>query len=128
MVSSAPSLSFNPASIDYGTINVGSSCAMRSYHVRNKSGSYADAKNMSVSFLGSYNASEAKTESWVYYSTATEGTYVTSINGGKECQVPSVAESYPNSINVRTKVKVPSGASTSGTVRFKAHHRYQYTG
>ena len=128
MVSSAPSLSFNPATLDYGTINVGSSCAMKSYHVRNKEGSYAAAKNVSISYLGSYNASEPKTESWVYYSTALEGTYVTSIPGGKECRAPSVVQGYGSSINVRTKVKVPSDAATSGTVKFKAHHRYYYTG
>ena len=126
MVASAPSLSFNPPSLDYGTINVGSSCAMMSYHIRNKAGSYATAKNMSISFLGSYNSSEAKQESWVYYSTAWDATYVTSIPGGKECACPSVVQG--RSVVVHTKVKIPADASTSGTVRFKAHHRYQYTG
>jgi len=128
MVASAPSLSFNPPSIDYGTIDVGESSAMYSYHIRNKAGSYATAKNMSISFLGSYNSSEAKQESWVYYSTAKDATFVTSIPGGKECACPSVVQSYPNSVVVRTKVKIPADATTSGTVRFKAHHRYQYTG
>lgn len=127
MVSSAPSISFNPSSISFGVVDVGSSTAMKSYHVRNKDGSYATAKNCSISFLGSANASEAKDESWVYESTSEEGTYVQSV-GGKECAAPSVPASYPKSINVRTKVVVPAGAATSGTVLFKHHFRYQYTG
>jgi len=130
MVKSAPSLTFNPTSIAFGTIDVGTSCAYKSYHVRNKmgGGSYADAVNMSISFLGSANSSEIKTESWVEVSTAKEDTRITSIPGTKECKAPSVTTSAANSINVRAKIIVPSGASTSGTVRFKLHHRYQYTG
>lgn len=128
MVKSAPSLSFNPSSIAFGTIDVGTSCAYKSYHVRNKSQSYATAVNVSISFLGSANASEMKTESWVQISTSKESTRITSIPGGKEAQAPSIVQGYTNSINVRAKVVVPSGASTSGTVRWKLHHRYQYTG
>lgn len=128
MVKSAPSLTFNPASIAFGTIDVGTSCAFKSYHVRNKAGSYADAVNVSISFLGSANSSEIKTESWVDISTATEETRITSIPGGKLCQLPSVTTSYANSVLVQTKIIVPSGAATSGTVRFKLHHNYQYTG
>lgn len=128
MVLSAPSLSFNPSVTSYGVINVGSSCAMKTYHVRNKSQSYATAKNVSISFVGSNNSSEPKDESWVYVSTSLEGTQITSIPGGKECQCPSIPQGYGSSVVVRTKVIVPSGATTSGQVDFKLHHRYQYTG
>jgi hypothetical protein len=127
MVSSAPSISFNPSSISFGVVDVGTSTAKKTYHVRNKSGSYATAKNCSISFLGSTNASEAKTGSWVYESTATEAAYVKSV-GGAECAAPSVLASYGKSIRVATKVKVPASPTTSGTVLFKHHFRYQYTG
>ena len=127
MVSSAPSISFNPSSISFGVVDVGASTAKSTYHIRNKSGSYATAKNCSISFLGSSNASEAKDESWVWESTDKEAAYVGSI-GGPEVQANSVPESYPNSEVVTTKVKVASDATTSGTVLFKHHFRYQYTG
>jgi len=127
MVSSAPSISFNPASISFGVVDVGTSTAKKTYHVRNKSGSYATAKNCSISFLGSSNASEAKNESWLWESTTKEAAYVKSV-GGPEAQAPSVPESYNKSIRVATKVKVPSDATTSGTILFKHHFRYQYTG
>lgn len=126
MVKSAPSLSFSPTSVAFGTIDVGTSVAYKSYHIKNKSASYADAVNMSVSYLGSTNSSEPKTESWVEVSTTAEDTRITSIAGGKECKAPSITQNA--SINIRTKVIVPAGASTSGTVKFKLHHRYQYTG
>jgi hypothetical protein len=127
LVSSAPSITFNPTSISFGVVDVGTSTAKETYHVRNKPGSYATAKNCSISFLGSTNASEAKTESWVWESTATEATYVESV-GGTEVAAPSVVEAYSNSIIVATKVKVPASPTTSGTVLFKHHFRYQYTG
>lgn len=126
MVSSAPSLSFVPISIAFGTIDVGTSVAYTSYHIKNKSQSYADAVNMSISFLGSVNSSEVKTESWVVVSTALEETPVTSQAGGKECQAPSVSQGL--STVACAKMVVPAGASTSGTVKFRLHHRYQYTG
>jgi len=127
MVLSAPSISFNPSSISFGVVDVGTSTAKKTYHVRNKAGSYATAKNCSISYLGSSNASEAKDESWVWESTSKEAVYVKSV-GGPEAAAPSVVQSYPKSIRVATKVKVPSDASTSGTVLFKHHFRYQYTG
>ena len=128
MVSSAPSITFNPANISFGVVDVGNSTAKSTYHIRNKAGSYATAKNCSLSFLGSANASEAKDESWVYESTSLEADYVQSMDVGPEVQAPSVVEAYGNSIVVATKVKVPAGAATSGTVLFKHHFRYQYTG
>lgn len=67
-----------------------------------------------------------KTESWVEISTSDEETRITSIAGGKEAQAPSVSQG--KSIVVEAKLVVPAGAETSGTVRFKLHHRYQYTG
>jgi hypothetical protein len=127
MVSSAPSISFNPASISFGVVDVGASTALFTYHIRNKTASYANAMNASLSFLGSTNASEAKTESWVYESSAVEAAYVQSV-GGEEAQVGSVAAGYAKSVLIATKVKVPAGATTSGTVLFKHHFRYQYTG
>ena len=126
-VLSAPSLSFNPSSISFGVVDVGKSTSKQTYHVRNKAGSVASAKNCSISFLGSTNASEAKTGSWVYESTSVEAVYVRSV-GGPECAAPSVAQSYPKSIVVATKVKIPVAPTTSGTVLFKHHFRYQYTG
>lgn len=130
MTKSAPNLIFDPTLVNYGTINVGSSSSMKSYSVKNsKAGSsVAEAKNVSISFKPSTNSDEAESESWVYYSTSQEATYVRSMDVGPECQAPSIAEGDANSIVVRTKVKVPSGAATSGTVNFLAHHRYQYTG
>lgn len=127
MTSSAPSISFNPSSVSFGVIDVGDTTANVTFHIRNKNGSYATAKNCSLSFLGSNNASEAKDESWVYTSTADEAAYMGSI-GGPETGAPSVVQSYPASIIVATKVKVPAAPATSGTVLFKYHFRYQYTG
>jgi hypothetical protein len=128
MGKSAPSLSFVPTAISYGTIDVGDSSGWISYHVKNKSGSYADAVNMSISFLGSYNASEAKAESWVTVSTSKDSTRINSVGqgSGKECMAPSVGANL--SIVAKTFVDVPSGASSSGRVGFYLHHRYQYTG
>jgi len=124
----APSLKFRPPSIDYGTINVGSSSAKISYTIRNSlaGSTCATAKNISISFLPSTNADEAESESWVWYSTAKDADYVRSMDVGPEV----AAGSIPNgeSIVVKTKVKIPSDAATVGTVLFKAHHRYQYTG
>ena len=128
MVKSAPNLTFSPTLVDYGTINVGSSSAKKSYTILNsKAGSsVASAKNISISFKPSNNANEVESESWVWYSTGTEATYVRSMDVGPEVAAGSIAEG--NSIAVKTKVKVPAGAATSGTVDFLAHHRYQYTG
>ena len=128
MVSSAPSLSFNPATTAFGTIDVGTSSAYFSYHIRNKSTSYATARNMSVSFLGSINSSEVKTESWVTVSTSLQEEPVTSQDGGAECPVAPVSQGYGTSRAIAAKIIVPAGAATSGTVNFKLHHRYQYTG
>jgi hypothetical protein len=127
MVSSAPSISFNPATVSFGVTDVGTSTAKKTYHIRNKSGSYAAAKNVSISFLGSANASEAKTGSWLWESTSKEACYVKSV-GGAECAAPSINKGYGASIRVATKMKIPASPTTSGTIRFKHHVRYQYTG
>ena len=129
MVLSAPSMIFSPTKLSIGEIDVGSSSAKATYHVMHSviksSCSMANMKNMSISFQGSTNASEAKTESWLWLSTSTESGYVCSIGlgGAKECRAPSVAQD--NSIRVAYKVKVASDATTAGTVLFKHHHRYQ---
>lgn len=128
MVASAPSISFNPTLVSYGVINVGSSSAFKSYHVRNKSQSYATARNCSISFVNSNNSQEADDESWVLCSTSLESSRIKSLDTGPECAAPSVPQGYGSSINVRTKVIVPSGAATSGQVDFRHHFRYQYTG
>jgi len=120
---------FNPTKLSIGEISEGNSCARATYHVDHSvaiaSCSMADMKNISISFKGSTNASEAKDESWLEISTSTESAYVGSI-GGPEC--PLVSVSQDNSLRVAYKVKIPSGAATSGTVLFKHHHRFQYTG
>lgn len=129
MVLSTPSIVFNPTILSVGEIDVGSSSADATFHVKHSVGiasvSMADMKNMSVSFEGSTNASEAKDESWLWISTSAESGYVGSI-GGPEMAAPSVSQDA--SILVTYKVKVASNATTSGTVLFKVHHRYQYTG
>lgn len=125
MVSSAPAITFAPTAIAFGVCNVGASTAKSTYHVKNASGSYAAAKNVSVSFYGSTNASEAKTGAWVYESTAWKAGYVASV-GGAECNAPSVNQAA--SIRIATKVKVPASPTSSGTVLFRHHVRYQYTG
>jgi hypothetical protein len=104
-------------------VDVGTSTAKKTFHIRNKSGSYAAAKNVSISFLGSANASEAKTGSWIQESTATEAVYVKSV-GGAECAAPSINNGYGASIRVATKAKIPASPTTSGTVLFKHHVRY----
>lgn len=129
MVASTPSMVFSPTLLSIGEIDVGSSSADATYHVKHSvakaTTTMADMKNISISFEGSTNASEAKDESWLWISTATESLYVGSI-GGNEAAAPSIAQD--NSIRVMYKVKVASGAATSGTVLYKHHHRYQYTG
>ena len=128
MTKSAPNLIFNPTTIDYGTINVGSSSAKKSYTVKNsKAGSsVCQARNMSISFKPSTNSGEAESESWVWYSTAKDAAYVRSMDVGPEVLVGSIASGA--SVNIKTKVKLPAAPTTSGTVLFQAHHRYQYTG
>ena len=130
MVSSAPSLSFSPVSLNFGTIDVGTSCDWNDYKIFNASASYAAAMNMSVSFKASKNSDEAGDESWVHVSTAKESGPITiSKTGGKEIQGQSVpARQTQRSILYSAKVLVPAGAATSGTVKFALHHRYQYTG
>ncbi len=135
MVLSAPSITFNPTLISYGVINVGSSSAFKSYHVRNDTmseNSRADARNASLSFVKSNNSDEAELETWVLVSTADENTRIGSLDAGPEAASPSVAAHVnsmtTNSINVRTKVIIPSGAATSGQVDYKQHFRFQFTG
>jgi len=140
MAKSAPEISFNVASIDYGTIDVGGSSAEQSYFIFGHGGatadsSYARAINMSISFKGSYQASEPKSEGWVYVSTASENyaaigsigdpagianeVYLGSITAGSTLQ---------SSALVLTYVSIPAGATAAGHVGFYLHHRYQYTG
>ena len=137
MAKSAPQISFSVDSIDYGTIDVGGSSAWQSYYVYGKGiatgdSSYARAINMSISFKESYNASEAKAESWVRVSTAAEDTHIGSLGfqGSLEAYVNSIVSGRPSSAEglVRTLVSIPAGAATAGHVGFYLHHRYQYTG
>lgn len=129
MVLSTPSMIFNPTLLSIGEVSAGASTARATYHIDHSvakaSCSMAVMKNISISFMGSTNASEAKDESWLEISTASESAHVGSI-GGPECACPSVAQD--NSIPVAYKIVIPAAAATSGTVYFKHHHRFQYTG
>lgn len=132
MVSSAPSLSFSPASLNFGTVDVGTSCDWNDYKIYNASASYAAAMNMSVSFKVSKNSDEARDESWIHVSTSVESGPITiSKASGKEMQGQSVPHGSPAShvsVLYSAKAIVPAAATTSGTVKFALHHRYQYTG
>lgn len=134
MVRSAPKVSFNVTSINYGTIDVGTSSAEQFYTIYQSTQSKfeTEAINMSISFKEGTNASEARKESWVYISHADEATYIESV-GGKEATIGSIVAGRWISTNqvskyIMTKVKVPTGAATAGAVTFYLHHRYQYTG
>ena len=134
MAKSAPQISFSVDSIDYGTIDVGGSSAWQSYYVYGHSGatadsSYARAINMSISFKESYNASEARKESWVIVSTAADAAEgIGSLGGGNEVYVNSIIAGQPSSYGIRTYTSVPAAAASAGHVGFYLHHRYQYTG
>jgi len=119
-----PSLLFAPASLNFGTITAGSSCAMISYDVKQGAGKET-AQNLSISVSPSLNSADLIQESWCYTSTADEGSYIGSYPGAPECAAPNVAAS--SSIQVRTKLRVPSDAP-HGQMLFGLHHRYQYTG
>lgn len=135
MAKSAPQISFSVASIDYGTIDVGGSSGWQSYYVYGHPGnsgadsSMARAINMSISFKESYNASEARKESWCMVSTAEAALDgIGSLPGGTEVYVGSIIAGQPSSYHIRTYVSIPGGADTAGHVGFYLHHRYQYTG
>jgi len=130
MAKSAPRISFTSYSIDYGTIDVGNSSAESSYSIYNAADvSFAHAINMSISFKDSTNSTEAGDEEWVWVSTAS-GAYdsIGSVGTGSENYVGSITSEAAGSAVVKTKVKVPAGATTAGRVAFLLHHRYQYTG
>ena len=134
MAKSAPEISFSVDSIDYGTIDVGGSSGWQAYYIYGHGGSkadssYAKAINMIISFKESYNASEARKESWVIVSTAADAAEgIGSLGGGNEVYVNSIKHGAPSSYEVRTYVSIPVGAATAGHVGFYLHHRYQYTG
>lgn len=135
MAKSAPQISFSVDSIDYGTIDVGGSSGWQQYYVYGAPGragadnSYARAINMSVSFKESYNASEARKESWVQVSTEAEAQAgIGSLGGGNEVYANSIIAGQPSSYTFRSFVSIPAGAATAGHVGFYLHHRYQYTG
>ena len=124
IVKSAPEVSFSVVSINYGTIDVGTSTAMgASYNVFQDGAStaFANAINMSVSFKESTNASEARAEKWVTVSTALEQSRIGSIPGS-ECYVGSLVAATV-SAHVHSKVIIPVGATTAGRVAFLLHHR-----
>lgn len=135
MAKSAPEISFNVANIDYGTIDVGGSSAVQQYYIYGHGStgadlSYARAINMSISFKGSYQASEAKDEGWVFVSTASENYASINSIGGNEVLVGSITagSALLSSGEVLTYVSIPAGATSAGHVGFYLHHRYQYTG
>ena len=128
MALSAPEVSFSVGSINYGTIDVGGSSAWQSYTIyqAGNSTSWANAINMSISFKESTNASEARKESWVRVSTASEDAYIESVGGNEAFVGSTVAAAITAAVS--TLVSVPAGATTAGRVAFFLHHRYQYTG
>jgi len=135
MVRSAPEISFNVGSIDYGTIDVGGSATTQSYtiYMPQTSTNMTEAINMSISFKESLNATEARSEQWVWVSTTLTGGQraIGSVGTGSEATVGSVVAGRSRggiSIAVRTNIIVPAGAATAGAVKFALHHRYQYTG
>lgn len=123
---SDPSLSFIPVSTNFGSIDVGTSCAYQSYHIKNAAGAKT-AKNMSIDIMRSIaGVSEFVAESWLFYSTAQEATRVGgSQAGNNKCFAGSIAGGA--SIWVKHKVIVPSDASSSGPQPFFGRHRYQFT-
>ncbi len=133
MVKSAPEISFSVDSIDYGTIDVDGSSGKEVYYIYGHGGasaddSYARAINMSISFVESYEASEARAERWTFVSTVEHSCYIGSI-GASEAWVNSILAG-PSSAwgKITTWVSIPTGASAAGHVGFLLHHRYQYTG
>ena len=127
-ITSAPNLIFSPTLVNYGSVGAGSSSVEKSYTIKNSKvgSSVAKVMGLSISMKPSTNAEEAESESWVFYSTAKESTYVRSMDVGPECAAGSIGEG--SSVTVKTRVEVPSGAETTGVVNFLAHHRYQFTG
>lgn len=134
MSRSAPQISFSVTSINYGTIDVNDSSSVMPYNIygSHQSTSHTDAINMSISFKGKTNASEAKDESWVWVSTlagAAAGTHIGSVSTGPEEEAGTVRAGTRSgamsgiSLHVRTKTVVPSGAATAGAVQFYLHHR-----
>ena len=135
MVRSAPQISFSVTSINYGTIDVGDSATTQSYtiYMPQTSTNMTEAINMSISFKESINATEARSEQWVWVSTTLTGGQraIGSVGTGSEATVGSVVAGRSRgqvSIAVRTNIIVPAGAATAGAVYFHLHHRYQYTG
>lgn len=121
---SAPSISFNPATMDYGTINAGSSCSMKSYRVKNTKAGVVKAEDLSIYVSHSVNAESLVADTWAYYSNAKDADYV-----GEAAGKRLLAGSVPaeGSIVVKTKVKIPSPTGVHGTVKYKAQHLYAYT-
>lgn len=122
-------------SIDFGTIDVNTSCGFSSYYIYGHGGaladsSYARAINMSISFYSSAGGtgSEAEDESWVYVSTPSTAEKRIASVGGPECYVGSVLAGHPSSLLGKAKVVVPATPATAGHVGFYLHHRYKYTG
>jgi len=138
MAKSAPQISFTVDSINYGTIDVAGSSAIFPYIVfghgaNTADSSFARAINMSISFKGSYEASEAKAGGWVFVSTLSSAYgRIYSVGGTNEVYLGSIVHgSSPGLVSsgwVGTFVSIPTGATSAGHVGFWLHHRYQYTG
>lgn len=143
MAKSAPQISFTVADIDYGTIDVAGSSAKFTYKVfghgkKDGDDSFARAINMSISFLGSYQASEPKSEGWLFVSTHSSAfARVGSVGQGvgrvsNELFLGSIVHGSTAGLRssgyVATYVSIPTGATAAGHVGFYLHHRYQYTG
>ena len=137
MVRSAPRISFSVTSINYGTIDVGTSTttAYSNIYMPTRSNLMTEALFMSISFRPNVNATEALNESWVWVSTTLTGTsvHIASATAGQEASVGSIIagrhiSTNQLSVHVGTNIVVPGNAATAGSVSFYLHHRYQYTG
>jgi len=121
-----PSLTFDPVSTDFGSIDVDDSCAYESYKIINKdSAGVEKAKNMSIYLVGSIGETEFIDSSWLRYSTGTEETLVGGSAGGNKCQVPSIISSA--SVLVKHRVIIPASPAGSGERVFFGRHKYLFT-
>lgn len=118
---SEPSITFDPVSTDFGSIDVGESCGYESYHMSVFGNT---VKNLSIFIIKSIvGKSEFIDESWIWYKK--NGT--SQVVAGSETAFFIGNIESGSSIAVYHKVVVPSDASSSGDQPFFGKHKYQYT-
>jgi hypothetical protein len=120
---SDPSLSFIPLSTDIGTVDVGTSTAYFSYHIKNKSGNKS-AVNMSI-FMTWSNATAQSlcSASWFRYSSALETARV-GVSTATQLLCGTV---NATSLVIKHKTIVPSTTGLSGRQAVYGKHKYQFT-